>query len=311
VLGQSSDPWNSSPRDVSIEPRHGVYDFKLIATYTGRFYRDNTRMSPSGNFSFKIGRHSVIALSGEDQRKVFFEHKGLACAEGYSTLLAGSPSVKPDNNAFAETHNGNSGFTAYFQRRLVTMLKANRLEKGLPQLLQDVRASLDDVSSDGSLIMDPFESIYELIFKITMRTVACDDIANDPAILAQCLRYFETIEGSATPLSIIFPRMPSWSKAKRTHAGFKLYTIFKRLIESRAGDNCERHDALQYLIDQGDGVVDIISVRPFLSSHAWLSLTRIVRSRRTLRWPAQFRHKYQFRTLLFGQKQGVARQGQP
>lgn len=204
----------------------------------------------------------MIALSGEEHRKTFFEHKGLACAEGYSTLLAGSPSVKPDNNAFAEAHNGNSGFTAYFQRRLVTMLKANRLEKGLPQLLEDVRASLEAVSAYPIPITNPFNSMYQLIFKITMRTVACDDIANDPELLARCLRYFETIEESATPLSIMFPRMPLWSKAKRTHAGFQLYTIFKHIIETRSVNRSERHDALQYLIDQGDSVVDIISVSP-------------------------------------------------
>lgn len=46
------------------------------------FFRDAVKSSPTGNFSFFIGKHSVVGLSGPESRKVFFENSGLGFAEG-------------------------------------------------------------------------------------------------------------------------------------------------------------------------------------------------------------------------------------
>lgn len=39
--------------------------------------------SPSGNYSFHLGKHPVIGVSGEEGRKTFYESKQLGFAEGY------------------------------------------------------------------------------------------------------------------------------------------------------------------------------------------------------------------------------------
>lgn len=39
--------------------------------------------SPSGNYSFHLGKHPVIGVSGEEGRKVFYESKQLGFAEGF------------------------------------------------------------------------------------------------------------------------------------------------------------------------------------------------------------------------------------
>ena len=39
--------------------------------------------SPTGNFSFHVGKNPIIGVSGEEGRKVFFDNRELSLAEGY------------------------------------------------------------------------------------------------------------------------------------------------------------------------------------------------------------------------------------
>jgi sterol 14-demethylase len=39
--------------------------------------------SPTGNFSFHVGKHPIIGVSGEEGRKVFFDNRQLGFTEGY------------------------------------------------------------------------------------------------------------------------------------------------------------------------------------------------------------------------------------
>ena len=77
---------NSPPRAPEALPVLGALRF-----FTDRwgFYQRAREFSRTGNFSFHVGQYRVIGLSGEDGRRVFFEHKGLAFAEGYAALLGG------------------------------------------------------------------------------------------------------------------------------------------------------------------------------------------------------------------------------
>jgi hypothetical protein len=44
--------------------------------------------SPTGNYSFHLGKHPVIGVSGEEGRKVFFENRQLGFSEGYARVSA-------------------------------------------------------------------------------------------------------------------------------------------------------------------------------------------------------------------------------
>ena len=131
---------------------------------------------------------------------------------------------------------------------------------GLPQLIADTNTRLERVASSPNGITDPFDSIYKIVFQLTMRTVGCNEIANDPALLAKTLSYFEIIEQSATPVVVIFPWLPTLSKLKRTYAGGRLYMLFQSIVNNRKKTGQRDEDALQFLIDQGDDVAKIIGV---------------------------------------------------
>jgi hypothetical protein len=230
-------------------------------TQRTEFFQRQVAHSPTGNFSFYAGDKPVIGMSGDEERRIFFDSKHLGFTEGYGALLGGSPTVnKKNNNPLAPPESQSDGFGNYFSRRLTAMLKGPILAQGLPQLLKDVRASIKDLAAQEIKTIDPFDNIYRLVFQLTMRTVACVEIASDPEMLRRVLGLFETIESTATPLSIMYSWMPWPSQFHRTYAGAKLYMIFKNIIDKRAQEGRREDDTLQYLIDQGDDVTKIITV---------------------------------------------------
>ena len=138
---------------------------------------------------------------------------------------------------------------------------------------------------------DPFVSIYEIVFQLTMRMVGCDEIANDPALLKKTLHLFETIQRSSTPTTIIFPWFPSPALIKRTIAGGRLYMILKKIVDERKKSGRREDDPLQYLIDNGDDMNEIIGVRIphrcFSTYPSTNTILTLVHTWRPLRWPAQ------------------------
>ena len=61
-------------------------------------------------------------------------------------------------------------------------------------------------------------------------------------------------------ISIMFPWVPTPAKLKRMWSGGQLYMILKNVVDERKKEDRRENDALQYLIDQGDSVTDMITV---------------------------------------------------
>jgi hypothetical protein len=131
---------------------------------------------------------------------------------------------------------------------------------GLSQLIEDTNARLKSIASSPSGITDPFDSVYKIVFQLTMRTVGCNEIANDPRLLAKTLSFYETIARSVTPAEVIFPWLPTPAKLKRTYAGGALYMMFQGIVNERKKTGRREEDALQFMIDHGDDVTMIIHV---------------------------------------------------
>lgn len=250
-------PKNVPPFTTEAWPIIGSMQF---FTQRWDFFQRQMAHSSTGNFSFYAGDKPVIAISGDEAKRVFYEHKHMGLAEGYGALLGGSPQINEGNNPLAETEAMQQGWSNHFARRLTTLLKGPLLAKGLPQLLKDVRSKLDGLATQEQNMTDPFDSIYRIVFQLTMRTVACHEIAGDEALREKVLHLFEEIEDTATPMSIMYNWMPVPAKFRRFYAGARLYMIFKNIIDTRAKTGTREDDALQFLIDQGDDITKIITV---------------------------------------------------
>ncbi|KAL8281305.1 hypothetical protein RQP46_006339 [Phenoliferia psychrophenolica] len=135
-------------------------------------------------------------------------------------------------------------------------MKRERLVSTLGHLLDDTKAQLDKLGSEG--ITNPFDSIYLLVFQLTMRVVGCREISEDPVLLEQVLHLFEDVESSSTPTAILFPWFPSPAKIKRTVSATKLYLILQKILDDRKRENRTEDDPLQALIDAGDSPREIL-----------------------------------------------------
>jgi len=133
----------------------------------------------------------------------------------------------------------------------------------MPKFHEDIKMSVHKLGKAGTF--RPFDTIYKLVFQLTLRVVVSDDIADDPELLNDTLRYFEMIEASATIMGVIFPWLPTPTAARRAYAGAKIYMILKKIIDDRLATRKKKDDSLQYMLDMGDNIIQIIEVTNFLS----------------------------------------------
>jgi cytochrome P450 len=145
-----------------------------------------------------------------------------------------------------------------FARRLTHLLKTSLLEKKLPIVVSDVKEAMYSIAQDVSGRTDPFESIYRIVFKLTIHMVGAEEIADDLKLLEAWLQHFEMIEQSATPAAVIFPKISSPAIIKRIYAGARLFMIIENLIRRRTQGREKHNDAIQYLLDQDDQPSKII-----------------------------------------------------
>ncbi|KAF4556587.1 Cytochrome P450-like protein 49 [Elsinoe fawcettii] len=244
---------NKTPRFVQGWPIVGCYKF-----WSARmdFHNENIGASDTGRFSFLVGRKPVVALSGPADRKLFFESSKLDFSKGYEGLLAGSPPAPTDPSKAADDQ---LDFGKYFARRLVTMLKREQFVKGLPFLMDDTRSRLKELVDQKDKTTDPFESIYRIVFQLTMRTVAAKEIAEDRPTLDKILHLYEMVESASTPAVVMYPRFPSFAMLKRLWGGSKIFMTFDKIIKDRQRTGRREDDPMQYLMDQGDDTLHIIT----------------------------------------------------
>ncbi|KAF2157541.1 cytochrome P450 [Myriangium duriaei CBS 260.36] len=252
VLYQSRTVWpDKAPKLIRGWPMIGSWDF-----WTRRidFHRENFLKSDTGHFSFMVGSKPVVAVSGEEGRKVFFESAKLDLTLGYQALFAGAPDRRPKGDDEVEVKN-----RMHFVKRMTNLVKRDQFLTSLPYLINDTLDRLDTLAKKSPGIFDPFEDIYRIVFQLTMRTVACKEAAEDRQMLDTLLYLFEQVESCATPTLIMYPSLPTYSKLKRVYAGGRIYFIFDKLIKQRQKTGRREDDAMQYMMDLGDSTLDVIT----------------------------------------------------
>ncbi|KAJ8112688.1 hypothetical protein OPT61_g4995 [Boeremia exigua] len=216
------------------------------------WYRRRRDQSNTGNFSFHAGPNTIVALTGEEGRRLFFESRELGFTEGYAVLFGLSP-VTENYEKRAE-----EDVTNHFSRRLTVLLKNEQFRRKLSTLTSDTQEAIEAIKNNPSGRTNPFDSVYRLVFRLTIRLVGAQEIAENAELLEETLHLFEYIEASSTAASIILPKFPSPAVLKRTYAGARLYMIVENIVKKRAASDEKHDDALQYLLDQGDRTHKII-----------------------------------------------------
>ncbi|KAF2098210.1 cytochrome P450 [Rhizodiscina lignyota] len=256
--------FNYNPSIPSNAPRpFSKYSLPIIGalkffTHREDFLFEGKKSSPNGNFSFIVGKYHVVGLSGPDGRKKFFESKELAFAEGYAALFNGGPPPKKGSDPNYDPTE--SAFSKHFSSRLLHMLKRDILSNGTKLLCGDTKARLLELANANVKITDPFESVYRIVFQLTMRTVGCNELAEDDVQREKVLQLYQVIEDSTTPATVIFPWFPGPAMIRRTIAGGRLYSIIQNIMDDRKKTGRRENDPLQHMMDMGDDTMAILTV---------------------------------------------------
>ncbi len=228
----------------------------------GDFMHNCIQATRTGNFSFYFGKLQIVGVSGVEGRRTFFESKELNMPKGYAVLFANTPQI--DETGSSESP---LAFNRWFLQTLAVMMRKENFVRNLPLLVGDTQAQLASIvaRNNGSAtgIFDPFDDLYRTVYQLTMRTVGADDIADDPALLRKTLSLFEAIDAASSPSRIVFPWLPTPGHIKRVTAGFRLYMIFKKIADKRRKTGQHGNDALQFLLDGGEDLAKILTVRLF------------------------------------------------
>lgn len=109
---------------------------------------------------------------------------------------------------------------------------------------------------DTSVPVDPFDSVYALIYQLTVRHLGSVDIANDPKLLRETLGIFGALDDSSA-LEVMFPRLPVPSRLSKIWAGARLHRIFCKIMQDRRRTGRTEEDPMQLMMD--DGEKDVIT----------------------------------------------------
>ena len=172
-------------------------------------------------------------------------------------LFGQVPSHEVDDGDDPETSTS-KGNNHYIMSTLTHLLRKENMVDLLPKVLKDVRFNFEALSEQSAGVMNPFDSIYQLIAQVTTRTFGCDEIADDPSKLKSVLSAYTAFDSSTTPMSVMYPRFPTPAVVRRFIAGAKLYKIVSDVASERQKSGQRGDDPLQYLIDQGFGMDKIV-----------------------------------------------------
>ncbi|KDR74057.1 hypothetical protein GALMADRAFT_141795 [Galerina marginata CBS 339.88] len=207
------------------------------------FLWSNFRASSDPHFKFQVLQHQIVALRGEEARKVFFDTKNLDFLEGYKLFMGAAPRLR---DISVQTV---SGDVSWFNKQVVALLSKNMLSDVLPSFLSDINSRTERWGRKGRF--DPFKNVYDLVFQMTVRMASCGELANDLPAMDRIQSQYWTLEKSATPLALLLPWFPSPAKKRKDAATKELFTTLYGYVEKRRAADVPTSDAIDILITQG------------------------------------------------------------
>ncbi|PPR02168.1 hypothetical protein CVT24_011356 [Panaeolus cyanescens] len=202
-------------------------------------------------FTFKVLHHNVVAVRGDDARKVFFDSKSLDFTEGYKILMGAAPRLSE-----VEIKTDTEGDVTWFNKQLAHLLNRNRLNDMLPSLMEDIDRRAQQWGTEGT--MDPFQKIYDLVFQMTVRMTTCRELADDLDAIREMQDLYFTLEKSSTPQALLLPWFPSRSKRNKDKAVKSLFVKIYTIVETRRHATVPTSDAIDVLIAGGYGTHEIV-----------------------------------------------------
>ncbi|KAL5634417.1 hypothetical protein ACGC1H_002464 [Rhizoctonia solani] len=204
-------------------------------------------------YRFDILKYQVVALRGEEARKVFFDRSDLNLSEGYRLLFGGGPPVREIIQDKSDQEK-----STFLHRRLLALLKTDRLADLTTLFLYDTERNMETWGESGQF--DPSDVIYSIIFQLTIRATGAREIADSIEKCKELENLYWRVEMGTTPTSVLFSWLPSDARKRKNAATKEIYNVFDGIIKARRSEDRREEDALQVLMDFGDSTPEIIAL---------------------------------------------------
>ncbi|KAJ7118719.1 cytochrome P450 [Mycena epipterygia] len=209
------------------------------------FMCDTFKRTGQKMFRFRVLQHHVVALSGEEGRKVFFSEKNFNMEEGYKILGEGAgPFVKHVLSLFRKDRIMDGELCAHCSRDLLMSLF-----QVIPNLVEDINGHMDDWGKNGK--MNPFKEMHDLVFQMTVRMGTCRELADNRQATARLSELFLLHEQATSPISLLLPWLPGRDKKAKETATRGLFDILSHYVDLRRKSNVQSNDGIDMLIATG------------------------------------------------------------
>ncbi|KJA23082.1 hypothetical protein HYPSUDRAFT_601084 [Hypholoma sublateritium FD-334 SS-4] len=218
------------------------------------FLNDTFRQTHKKFFEFYVNQYRVVAIRGENQRKIFYTEKTLSMFQGHQFLVGAAPSLK-DINVMEDR---SEDFHAAFFKRLLVVQHKDRVTTMIPALFGHIDRHFKALGREGSF--DPFKETHDIIFEMTARLAACRELAEDKQAIRKLIDIYLDLEHGVTAGSILFPWFPSPSRKAKANATAALYGFLNSYVELRRKDPVTSTDTIDVFIAEGCNNPTIVAV---------------------------------------------------
>ncbi|KAK1148576.1 hypothetical protein N8T08_009583 [Aspergillus melleus] len=232
-----------------------------------RFCYDSRTASPTGNYSYYLGRHRVVGLSGPQGRKTFFESRDLDLDQGVNLFVAFGSAVERASDRTTETHD------SYLRTSLRTAFLRTESLAFMPAAIHACTSSTWNRIAAQSLI-DPFREMAGLYAQSAMAVLGMDEVARSPELLSKVRGLVGALDGTFSAVDMVVPWLLNPLHIPVVIALGRLYVMMWRIVRHRKQQQQQKagyfkkEGMLQQLIDKGRStraILKIVMVSQFVS----------------------------------------------
>ncbi|KAF9888286.1 hypothetical protein FE257_008856 [Aspergillus nanangensis] len=244
-----------------------------------RFCHEKVTGSATGNYSFYLGRHRVVGVSGPQGRKTFFQTAHLDSTQGVNLFLPIGTTLERGSDTSDETHD------SHFLASLRKAFLRNDPLKSVPAAINaSTTSTWNRIATKG--LINPLEELTGLYAQSTMAAMGMPEVAQSPALLRKITGLVGVLDGTFSAIDMVIPWLLNPLHIPVVIALGRLYMVLWRITreqqrqqqKEKPGDVIQ-YGMLQQVVDNGRstrGILKIIMATQFVSQvisptiSAWL-----------------------------------------
>ncbi|PYH65915.1 cytochrome P450 [Aspergillus vadensis CBS 113365] len=213
----------NAPKLVSGYPLVGALQFFFDRN---GFCRVSKAASPTGNYSYYLGRHRMVGVCGPQGRKVFYESQDLDVDEGVAVLLPFVNLVEASKDPSSDTH------TAYLRTTLRARLLRKQGLEFVPQTIERyITATLNHFEVEE--LIDPFSAMNLFYTQSTMAVLGVQKVAHSPELSRKVGELLGLLDGTFSAADMVIPWLLNPLHIRAVIGIGQLYVMLWRIVSDK------------------------------------------------------------------------------